>query len=49
MAPTVETYFLVSESGTAHISSTIVRDVLANQGDISTMVPAEVITYFDGK
>jgi len=47
--PTVESYFLMSRSGKAHISSTIVRDVWFNGGDVSEMVPAEVLTLLDEK
>lgn len=43
LAPTVETYFLLSRSGTAHISSTIVRDIWANKGKIDHLVPKEVL------
>ncbi len=39
LAPDMETVFLVSTPGLAHISSTIVRDVLRHKGDISRMVP----------
>ena len=42
LAPDIETVFLVSTPGLAHISSTIVRDVLHHQGDISSMVPPAV-------
>lgn len=44
LAPEIETYFMMSRSGTAHISSTIVRDIWANQGDISAFVPQAVIS-----
>lgn len=43
LAPDIETYFLLSRSGTAHISSTIVRDILANKGRIDHLVPKEVL------
>ncbi len=42
LAPDIETVFLVSTPGLAHISSTIVRDVLHHKGDISSMVPPVV-------
>src|SRR5690606_13923307 len=37
--PEIETYFLMAQSGLAHISSTIVRDILHHQGDVSALVP----------
>ncbi|KKX50532.1 pantetheine-phosphate adenylyltransferase [Sphingobacterium sp. IITKGP-BTPF85] len=37
LAPQIETYFLMSRSGLAHISSTIVRDVWKNKGSIAQM------------
>jgi pantetheine-phosphate adenylyltransferase len=42
MAPDVETIFIVSEPSLSHISSTIVRDILLYQGDISSFVPKGV-------
>ncbi|WP_140938148.1 pantetheine-phosphate adenylyltransferase [Sphingobacterium lumbrici] len=45
LAPHIETYFLLSRSGTAHISSTIVRDILANGGAVDKLVPQEVIDF----
>ncbi len=45
LAPEVETYFLVSRSGKAHISSTIVRDIWKNKGDIRGLVPEEVFGF----
>ncbi|MBP3943604.1 pantetheine-phosphate adenylyltransferase [Sphingobacteriaceae bacterium WQ 2009] len=49
LAPEIETYFLVSQAGMGHISSSIVRDVLQHGGDISSMVPATIIPYLKGK
>ncbi len=43
--PDIETYFLMSRSGTAHISSTIVRDILANRGQVDKLVPKEILSY----
>lgn len=43
LAPHIETLFLLSRSGTAHISSTIVREIWANKGKIEHLVPAEVL------
>lgn len=42
LAPAIETYFLMAKSGLGHISSTIVRDIFTNDGDISALVPQEV-------
>ncbi|WP_156308290.1 pantetheine-phosphate adenylyltransferase [Sphingobacterium endophyticum] len=47
LAPQVETYFLVSRSGEAHISSTIVRDIWKNNGDISHLVPSTILKYIN--
>jgi pantetheine-phosphate adenylyltransferase len=43
MTPEIETIFLVSEPALSHISSTIVREILLNKGDISLFVPAGVV------
>ncbi|MGJ1204886.1 pantetheine-phosphate adenylyltransferase [Sphingobacterium lactis] len=45
LAPEIETYFLVSRSGKAHISSTIVRDIWKNKGDISHLVPEAILDF----
>ncbi|SFC61640.1 Phosphopantetheine adenylyltransferase [Parapedobacter composti] len=42
LAPDIETVFLMSSSGLAHISSTIIREILTNNGDVSQLVPAAV-------
>jgi pantetheine-phosphate adenylyltransferase len=42
MAPEVDTIFIVSEPSLSHISSTIVRDILLYQGDITEFVPSGV-------
>ncbi len=42
MAPEIETVFLVSDPALSHISSTIVRDILLYNGDVSAFVPAGV-------
>ncbi|MGJ1496683.1 pantetheine-phosphate adenylyltransferase [Sphingobacterium spiritivorum] len=49
LAPEIDTIFLMSTSGLGHISSTIVRDVTLHKGDISSMVPAAVISYMERK
>lgn len=45
LAPDVETILLLSSPGYGHISSTIVRDILKNKGDIKHLVPNEVLNY----
>lgn len=45
LAPEIETYFLLSRSGTSHISSTIVRDILANNGTVESLVPQEILMF----
>ncbi|WON93912.1 MULTISPECIES: pantetheine-phosphate adenylyltransferase [unclassified Sphingobacterium] len=45
----VESYFLMSRSGKAHISSSIVRDVWFNGGDVAAMVPEAVLLLLDKK
>lgn len=42
LAPEVETVFILSAPEYGHISSTIVKEVLRNKGDISMMVPLPV-------
>lgn len=39
MAPGIDTIFLVSDPALSHISSTIVRDILLYQGDVTKFVP----------
>lgn len=39
----VDSLFLISSPEVSHISSTIVRDVMRNDGDYSSLVPASVI------
>ncbi|MBK1440329.1 pantetheine-phosphate adenylyltransferase [Parapedobacter sp. ISTM3] len=43
LAPDIETVFLVSSSGLSHISSTIIREIIINGGDISQFVPEAVL------
>ncbi|MFC3197481.1 pantetheine-phosphate adenylyltransferase [Parapedobacter deserti] len=42
--PGIETIFLVSSSGLSHISSTIIREILINNGDASQLVPEAVMS-----
>lgn len=41
----IQSIFLISSPGFSHISSTIVRDIHANGGDLNKLVPKEVIDY----
>ncbi|MBK6397749.1 MAG: pantetheine-phosphate adenylyltransferase [Bacteroidia bacterium] len=43
MSPEIETIFIVSDPSLSHISSTIVRDILLYQGDVSAFVPKPVL------
>ena len=43
LAPDIETVFLISSSGLSHISSTIVREIIVNNGDVSQLVPRPVL------
>lgn len=45
MMPEVETILLLSKPEYSAISSTIVRDILRNKGNISPFVPKEVIAF----
>ncbi len=41
----IETVFLLTSANTAYISSSIVRDVYRNKGDISSLVPKSVAKF----
>ena len=41
LAPDIESIFIVSKPGYSSISSTIVRDILRNHGDVSQFIPKE--------
>ena len=41
----IETVFLLTASATSFISSSIVRDVIRNNGDYSKLVPASVMQF----
>lgn len=49
LAPSVETIFLVTSEKTSFISSSVVRNVALNGGDISGMVPPIVVSRFTEK
>lgn len=42
----IESLFLITSSGKSHISSTVVRDVIINEGDFGFMVPDAVRNHF---
>lgn len=39
----IDTYFLISSPEVSHISSTIVRDLMRNEGDFSLLVPESIL------
>jgi pantetheine-phosphate adenylyltransferase len=45
MMPNVETIFILSKPEYSAISSTIVRDILRNHGDVSPFLPKEAIEF----
>lgn len=45
MMPEVETIFMLSKPEYSAISSTIVRDILRNNGDISMFLPKEALAF----
>jgi len=47
LAPEIQTVFLVSPGHYSHISSTIIREILANKGDASPFVPKEILKLLD--
>ncbi|MGK6351398.1 pantetheine-phosphate adenylyltransferase [Parapedobacter sp. DT-150] len=49
LAPDIETVFLVSSAGFSHISSTIIREIIVNHGDVSQLVPEAVVRALGSK
>lgn len=47
MMPEVETILLLSKPEYSAISSTIVRDILRNHGDVSQFVPKEALDFLE--
>ena len=41
----IETVFLLTSSGKSYISSSIVRDVIRNEGDYTGLVPSSVVIH----
>lgn len=49
MMPEVETIIMLSKPEYSSISSTIVRDILRNHGDVSPFLPQEAIPFLKSK
>lgn len=47
LAPALDTVFLAASSGRAHISSGLVRDIIAHRGDVTGLVPDAVIDHLN--
>lgn len=45
--PEVETFFLLSRNSMSHISSTVVRDIWRHKGDVSHLVPPEILDVME--
>ncbi|WP_026899206.1 pantetheine-phosphate adenylyltransferase [Daejeonella oryzae] len=45
LVPDIESIFIVSKPGYSSISSTIVRDILRNHGDVSQFIPKEAQAF----
>lgn len=45
LVPEIESIFIVSKPGYSSISSTIVRDILRNGGDVSQFMPKEALEF----
>jgi pantetheine-phosphate adenylyltransferase len=45
MMPNIETIFILSKPEYSAISSTIVRDILRNHGDVSAFIPKEAMAF----
>ena len=43
MAPEIESIFIVSKPGYSSISSTIVREIMRHNGDVSQFIPKEAL------
>ena len=44
MQNNIETIFIITEAKYSHISSTLVRDIIKNGGDVSQFIPEEIKT-----
>jgi pantetheine-phosphate adenylyltransferase len=45
LAPDIESIFIVSKPGYSAVSSTIVRDILRHNGDVSQFIPQEALAF----
>ena len=45
LVPEIESIFIVSKPGYSSISSTIVRDILRNKGDVNQFIPKEAQSF----
>ena len=45
LEPEIESIFIVSKPGYSSISSTIVRDIMRYNGDVTKFVPKEILQY----
>lgn len=45
LVPEIESIFILSKPGYSSISSTVVRDILRNKGDVSKFVPEEAMPF----
>ena len=45
LAPDIESIFIVSKPGYSSISSTIVREIMRYNGDVSQFIPKEALPY----
>ena len=45
LAPEIESIFIVSKPGYSSISSTIVREIIRHNGDVSQFIPKEALPY----
>jgi len=45
LAPDIESIFIVSKPGYSSISSTIVREIMRHNGDVSQFIPKEALPY----
>jgi len=45
MAPDIESIFIVSKPGYSSISSTIVREIMRHNGDVSQFIPKEALAF----
>ena len=45
LAPDIESIFIVSKPGYSSISSTIVREIMRHNGDVTQFIPKEALAY----